>query len=188
MLEWRALKWPQQCDYFSIPDFVLRDFIFISSQEMCVSPALLHWHTSLWGLQELDFEIKKTTLIIFYENNIYFLWFYLYQECQKRLDHKLSLDAYLLKPVQRITKYQLMLKVTLTPLDFVKPPVVWFWAELTWVQIFIYHKWGFLLRICLVLYRCCCALLFFKCYRWKNFISTQLPTYLLKSHFPFYLN
>uniref|UniRef100_A0A9J7XVR4 MCF.2 cell line derived transforming sequence-like 2 n=1 Tax=Cyprinus carpio carpio TaxID=630221 RepID=A0A9J7XVR4_CYPCA len=33
-----------------------------------------------------------------------------FQECQKRLDHKLSLDAYLLKPVQRITKYQLMLK------------------------------------------------------------------------------
>uniref|UniRef100_A0A4W4HN39 MCF.2 cell line derived transforming sequence-like 2 n=1 Tax=Electrophorus electricus TaxID=8005 RepID=A0A4W4HN39_ELEEL len=30
--------------------------------------------------------------------------------CQRRLDHKLSLDAYLLKPVQRITKYQLMLK------------------------------------------------------------------------------
>uniref|UniRef100_A0A7N5ZZB9 MCF.2 cell line derived transforming sequence-like 2 n=1 Tax=Anabas testudineus TaxID=64144 RepID=A0A7N5ZZB9_ANATE len=34
-----------------------------------------------------------------------------FQECQKKLDHKLSLDAYLLKPVQRITKYQLMLKV-----------------------------------------------------------------------------
>ncbi|XP_035271632.1 guanine nucleotide exchange factor DBS isoform X2 [Anguilla anguilla] len=33
-----------------------------------------------------------------------------FQECQKRLEHKLSLDAYLLKPVQRITKYQLMLK------------------------------------------------------------------------------
>ncbi|XP_058256500.1 guanine nucleotide exchange factor DBS isoform X1 [Hemibagrus wyckioides] len=33
-----------------------------------------------------------------------------FQECQKRLDHKLSLDAYLLKPVQRITKYQLLLK------------------------------------------------------------------------------
>jgi hypothetical protein len=32
------------------------------------------------------------------------------QECQKKLDHKLSLDAYLLKPVQRITKYQLLLK------------------------------------------------------------------------------
>lgn len=28
------------------------------------------------------------------------------------LDHKLSLDSYLLKPVQRITKYQLLLKVT----------------------------------------------------------------------------
>uniref|UniRef100_A0A8C1LWR1 MCF.2 cell line derived transforming sequence-like 2 n=1 Tax=Cyprinus carpio TaxID=7962 RepID=A0A8C1LWR1_CYPCA len=38
-----------------------------------------------------------------------------FQECQKRLDHKLSLDAYLLKPVQRITKYQLMLKVSLFP-------------------------------------------------------------------------
>ena len=34
------------------------------------------------------------------------------QECQRKLDHKLSLDAYLLKPVQRITKYQLLLKVT----------------------------------------------------------------------------
>ncbi|KAM6938892.1 guanine nucleotide exchange factor DBS [Lycodopsis pacificus] len=33
-----------------------------------------------------------------------------FQECRKKLDHKLSLDAYLLKPVQRITKYQLMLK------------------------------------------------------------------------------
>ncbi|NWH20902.1 MCF2L factor, partial [Grus americana] len=28
-----------------------------------------------------------------------------FQECQRKLDHKLSLDAYLLKPVQRITKY-----------------------------------------------------------------------------------
>jgi hypothetical protein len=35
------------------------------------------------------------------------------QECQKKLDHKLSLDSYLLKPVQRITKYQLLLKVSL---------------------------------------------------------------------------
>ncbi|NWX89191.1 MCF2L factor, partial [Nothoprocta pentlandii] len=33
-----------------------------------------------------------------------------FQECQRKLDHKLSLDAYLLKPVQRITKYQLILK------------------------------------------------------------------------------
>uniref|UniRef100_A0A8D2Q3Q1 MCF.2 cell line derived transforming sequence like n=1 Tax=Varanus komodoensis TaxID=61221 RepID=A0A8D2Q3Q1_VARKO len=29
---------------------------------------------------------------------------------KKKLDHKLSLDSYLLKPVQRITKYQLLLK------------------------------------------------------------------------------
>ncbi|XP_041482446.1 guanine nucleotide exchange factor DBS-like isoform X5 [Lytechinus variegatus] len=33
-----------------------------------------------------------------------------FQECQKLLGHKLPLSAYLLKPVQRITKYQLLLK------------------------------------------------------------------------------
>lgn len=42
------------------------------------------------------------------------------QECQKKLDHKLSLDSYLLKPVQRITKYQLLLKVRGPPEPF--PP------------------------------------------------------------------
>ncbi|XP_072180482.1 guanine nucleotide exchange factor DBS-like [Diadema setosum] len=38
------------------------------------------------------------------QNNTFF------QECQKLLGHKLPLSAYLLKPVQRITKYQLLLK------------------------------------------------------------------------------
>ncbi|XP_049623433.1 proto-oncogene DBL [Suncus etruscus] len=33
-----------------------------------------------------------------------------FQECQKKLKHRLRLDSYLLKPVQRITKYQLLLK------------------------------------------------------------------------------
>nr|XP_032833618.1 guanine nucleotide exchange factor DBS-like isoform X2 [Petromyzon marinus] len=33
-----------------------------------------------------------------------------FQECQKKLGHKLALDSYLLKPVQRITRYQLLLK------------------------------------------------------------------------------
>uniref|UniRef100_A0A4W5PXB3 MCF.2 cell line derived transforming sequence like n=1 Tax=Hucho hucho TaxID=62062 RepID=A0A4W5PXB3_9TELE len=33
-----------------------------------------------------------------------------FQECQRKLEHKLGLDSYLLKPVQRITKYQLILK------------------------------------------------------------------------------
>lgn len=33
-----------------------------------------------------------------------------FNECQRKLGHKLPLDAYLLKPVQRITKYQLLLK------------------------------------------------------------------------------
>jgi hypothetical protein len=33
-----------------------------------------------------------------------------FQACQRKLGHKLPLAAYLLKPVQRITKYQLLLK------------------------------------------------------------------------------
>lgn len=35
------------------------------------------------------------------------------KECQKKLEHKLGLDSYLLKPIQRLTKYQLLLKVRL---------------------------------------------------------------------------
>ncbi|CAH0388373.1 unnamed protein product [Bemisia tabaci] len=38
------------------------------------------------------------------ESNAFFL------ECQRRLGHRLPLAAYLLKPIQRITKYQLLLK------------------------------------------------------------------------------
>ncbi|KAI4883426.1 hypothetical protein NFI96_030946 [Prochilodus magdalenae] len=33
-----------------------------------------------------------------------------FQQCQRKLEHKLGLDSYLLKPVQRLTKYQLLLK------------------------------------------------------------------------------
>uniref|UniRef100_A0A096M8F7 MCF.2 cell line derived transforming sequence n=1 Tax=Poecilia formosa TaxID=48698 RepID=A0A096M8F7_POEFO len=36
--------------------------------------------------------------------------FFQMKECQKKLEHKLGLDSYLLKPVQRLTKYQLLLK------------------------------------------------------------------------------
>lgn len=39
----------------------------------------------------------------------------LLKECQKKLEHKLALDSYLLKPVQRLTKYQLLLKVRPEP-------------------------------------------------------------------------
>ena len=35
----------------------------------------------------------------------------LLQSCQERLGHRLQLSDYLIKPVQRITKYQLLLKV-----------------------------------------------------------------------------
>ena len=47
------------------------------------------------------------------------------QECQKKLDHKLSLDSYLLKPVQRITKYQLLLKVRGRASLGAPPPPAW---------------------------------------------------------------
>ena len=36
------------------------------------------------------------------------------QNCQRQLGHQLPLSSYLLKPVQRLTKYQLLLKVSLT--------------------------------------------------------------------------
>jgi len=36
---------------------------------------------------------------------------YFFGACQIKLGHKLPLGAYLLKPIQRITKYQLLLKV-----------------------------------------------------------------------------
>lgn len=42
---------------------------------------------------------------------IVILFVFLVKECQKKLEHKLGLDSYLLKPVQRLTKYQLLLKV-----------------------------------------------------------------------------
>ena len=35
-----------------------------------------------------------------------------FKRIQLNLAHQLSLDSYLLKPVQRITKYQLLLKVS----------------------------------------------------------------------------
>lgn len=41
----------------------------------------------------------------------FFCFLLFLKECQKKLDHKLGLDSYLLKPVQRLTKYQLLLKV-----------------------------------------------------------------------------
>lgn len=48
----------------------------------------------------------------------FLLFFSPHQECQKKLEHKLGLDSYLLKPVQRITKYQLLLKVRSPQLCF----------------------------------------------------------------------
>ncbi|XP_051902995.1 proto-oncogene DBL-like isoform X2 [Hippocampus zosterae] len=40
-----------------------------------------------------------------------------FQECQRKLQHKLPLDSYLLKPIQRLAKYQLILKELLKHCD-----------------------------------------------------------------------
>lgn len=50
------------------------------------------------------------------KTSFFLSFFFFRQECQKKLEHKLGLDSYLLKPVQRITKYQLLLKVRCRPL------------------------------------------------------------------------
>ncbi|XP_039648567.1 guanine nucleotide exchange factor DBS isoform X6 [Perca fluviatilis] len=49
-----------------------------------------------------------------------------FQECQKKLEHKLGLDSYLLKPVQRITKYQLLLKVSCVHVLYILSVCVYF--------------------------------------------------------------
>lgn len=48
---------------------------------------------------------------IIHQDVILILFVFFVKECQKKLEHKLGLDSYLLKPVQRLTKYQLLLKV-----------------------------------------------------------------------------
>lgn len=64
--------------------------------QLCAAPLLSPWLP----------RIKKTlSMLIFFFCSVT-------QECQKKLEHKLGLDSYLLKPVQRITKYQLLLKVS----------------------------------------------------------------------------
>lgn len=58
---------------------------------------------------------KKTELnrlIPWHNHNILFCWFS--QEVTERLGYRLGIEDYLIKPVQRIMKYQLLLK------DFVK--------------------------------------------------------------------
>lgn len=59
----------------------------------------------------LNEELLNTSLLGIKHSLFCFLFPVHYQECQRKLEHKLGLDSYLLKPVQRLTKYQLLLKV-----------------------------------------------------------------------------
>lgn len=50
-------------------------------------------------------------ILLFFKSSPAFLIFYFLQKIQQSLGHRLPLDSYLLKPIQRITQYQLLLKV-----------------------------------------------------------------------------
>lgn len=65
---------------------------------------------AVWEMMEFQADCQIYPAIVTIYVVIWWLWFAPFQECQRRLQHKLPLDAYLLKPVQRITKYQLLLK------------------------------------------------------------------------------
>uniref|UniRef100_A0A3P8UQ71 MCF.2 cell line derived transforming sequence-like 2 n=1 Tax=Cynoglossus semilaevis TaxID=244447 RepID=A0A3P8UQ71_CYNSE len=87
-----------------IYDFHNRCVTFLRELENCMEkPEMVG--TCFLKRVNLQYFTKKTSI------PLSDLCTFFYKECQKKLDHKLSLDAYLLKPVQRITKYQLMLKV-----------------------------------------------------------------------------
>ncbi|KAI2659369.1 Guanine nucleotide exchange factor DBS [Labeo rohita] len=83
-----------------------------------IPPSLENKKEVLFGnltfLKELENSAEKPELVgtcfLKRVSTILEMWSGKYSTATKRLDHKLSLDAYLLKPVQRITKYQLMLK------------------------------------------------------------------------------
>lgn len=64
------------------------------------------------------------------------------KECQKKLEHKLGLDSYLLKPVQRLTKYQLLLKVRLTAESYHTESVAYFMYVTQAVLCCIFHEIG----------------------------------------------
>ncbi|CAD6185185.1 unnamed protein product [Caenorhabditis auriculariae] len=67
----------------------------------------LQHHNKFLGLYRVYCQNKSTSEAIrkdFGDNSSFFV------DCQKKANHPLPLSAYLLKPVQRITKYQLLLK------------------------------------------------------------------------------
>ena len=83
-------------------DNTRRARLLISFIKLYCSSILLSLQSWGYGL----FRPKKC------EWNFYFCVFYFYlQSCKERLGHRLQLADYLIKPVQRITKYQLLLKV-----------------------------------------------------------------------------
>ena len=63
-------------------------------------------------------------------------------DCQRKLGHLLPLSAYLLKPIQRITKYQLLLRVSLTHIYLVRVER----ERVKLYRIFSYH-WKFFLSV-----------------------------------------
>uniref|UniRef100_A0A671UT09 MCF.2 cell line derived transforming sequence a n=1 Tax=Sparus aurata TaxID=8175 RepID=A0A671UT09_SPAAU len=82
---WRQFS---DCSFFQVRSS--RDFSFARQFR------LINFSVFLWSLTNIA--------------SIVVLFVFLVKECQKKLEHKLGLDSYLLKPIQRLTKYQLLLK------------------------------------------------------------------------------
>lgn len=73
--------------------------------------------------------------------SIVVLFVFLVKECQKKLEHKLGLDSYLLKPIQRLTKYQLLLKVRLTLSQTGQSPAVRYASWTGYVVLYFQWDW-----------------------------------------------
>lgn len=84
------------------PSFI--EFHFITKISLPLFPPMLCLHSSVAVLREC---MKNKSLVRFF------------QERQTTLNHSLPLETYLLKPVQRILKYHLLLQVILQTLHLV---------------------------------------------------------------------
>ena len=85
--------------------------VFLRKLELCAD------HPLLLGEVFIDKEQEFQMYASYCKNkpNSEALWkefghFPFFQDCQRKLEHQLPLGAYLLKPIQRITRYQLFLK------------------------------------------------------------------------------
>lgn len=116
---WRQFS---DCSFFQVRSS--RDFSFAQQFR------LINFAVFLWSLTNIA--------------SIVVLFVFLLKECQKKLEHKLGLDSYLLKPIQRLTKYQLLLKVRLTLSQTGRSPAVRYASRTGYVVLYFQWDWTLL--------------------------------------------